>query len=235
MGAEGYYAQIVFYVKGSQRAHILITSVENPTENDDAYELVIGDRGNTRVILRKRINGAVLADVYWPNILSEYKRTKFVFEVRTDGLILLTSEFDTVNPLLVAFDPVPIKMEYFSAKTSLPEKMTFNYGNLLPKLPSEIEELKKELALTVYKTLEKNPLWTNFQSKDTHTLFKAGKYFESLQRAFKKVVSVSDVLRPSGLKLRYPVYTQGVGVVKIRLSSVEFPDLEKDIYYEIGE
>lgn len=234
-GAEGYYTRIVFYVKGSQSAHILISSVENPTENDDAYELVIGDRGNTHVILRKRINGAVLADVYWPNILSKYKRTKFVFEVRTDGLIRLTSEFDTFNPLLVAFDPVPIKMEYFSAKTSFPEKVTFNYGNWLAKLPSDIENIKNELALTVYKTLEKNTLWKNFQFKNTYTLFKTGKYFESLQRAFKKVVPVSEVLRPSGYKLRYPVYTQGIGVAKIRLSSVELPDLDTETYYEIGE
>lgn len=232
---EGYLIRFPFYVKGSKMAHAMVSTVEHPTEYDDAYEVVIGDKENSHVILRKRINGAVLADAYWPNILSEYKRTKFVFQVRDDGLIELFSEYDIHNPLLTAFDPVPIKMEYFSAKNWLPEEMVFNYGNLVPKDSSELEKIKNDLMLSEYKTLDMNPLWSHYRYKESYTLIKNGKYYESLQDVYQKVLPVGEMYKPLGYVLRFPIYTQGVGVAKFMLSSVEQLNADKDIYYEIGE
>lgn len=232
---EGYLLRFPFYVKASKMAHVIISSVEYPTELDDSYEIVIGAKENSHVILRKRMNGAVLADVYWPNILSDYKRTKFVFQVREDGLIQIYSEFDAYNSMLNAFDPVPVRMEYFSAKNWLPEKMVFNYGNLVPKEKSELDAIKKELILSEYHTLEINPMWLNFQWKNPSNLIQNGKYFESLQNVYKKVLPVGDMYKSPGYLMRYPIWTQGVGVVKIMLTSTETVNADKDIYYEIGE
>lgn len=231
----GYIIQFPFYVKASEMAHVIFSSVEHPTQHDDAYEIVLGARENNHVILHKRMNGAVLADVYWPNILSRYKRTKFVFQIRNDGLIQIFSEHDIYNPLLTVFDPVPVKLKYVSAKSLLPEKMVFNYGDLMPKQPSEIEQIKKELVLSEYKTQEINPLWTHYQFKESADLIKLGKHYESLDDVYKKILPIGGMYKPPGHSLVYSVYTQGVGIVKFRLSSVEYPSVDKDIFYEIGE
>lgn len=232
---QGYIIQFPFYVQAPKMAHVIFSSVEHPTEHHDAYEIVLGASENSRVILRKRMNGAVLGDVYWPNMLSEYKRTKFVFQVRNDGLIQLFSEYDIYNPLVTVFDPVPIKVEYVSAKNRFPEKMIFNYGDLVPKQPAEIEKIKKELVLHEYNTLEINPLWTHYQFKEFADLTKNGKYYESLEDVYKKELPIGEMYKPPGHSLLYSVYTLGIGVVKFRLSPVEYPNGGKDIYYEVGE
>lgn len=78
---SGYILRWPFLVQGSGNAHILTTSKINPTEFDDAYEIVIGAWENHHIIIRKRINGAVLADVHVPHVLSESKPTKFVLDI----------------------------------------------------------------------------------------------------------------------------------------------------------
>lgn len=231
----GYLIQLPFYVQGAKMAHLLFSSIAHPTEHDDAYEVVIGDKENSRVILRKRMNGAVLADIYWPNTLSEYKRTKFVFEVSDSGLVQLFSEFDPYNPMLTAFDPVPVPINYLSFKNWLPMKMIFN---LAPKELTEIDT-KKKLLLDEYKTLALNPLWSHWSqiaSKvDAQHLMLNGKYYESVQDVYTKVLPIGGLYKPIGYAMRFPVYTQGVGVVKFMLTSVENVKFDTDIYYEIGE
>lgn len=36
---KGYLVRIPFYVSGTENAHVLLTSVQDPTFEDDAYEL----------------------------------------------------------------------------------------------------------------------------------------------------------------------------------------------------
>lgn len=150
---SGYILRWPFIVKGSGNAHILASPSMNPTEFDDAYEVVIGAWGNHHIIIRKRINGAVLADVHVPHVLSEIKPKSFVLDIsegRTctqifalkawipkilfsffeyvDGSIRLFIEDDFFNPLVSAYDVIPLKVKYVSYKNLLSEKVSFYYG-----------------------------------------------------------------------------------------------------------
>lgn len=98
------------------------------------FFLVLGGWGNQRIILRKRIDGAVLADVYWPNVLSEYKKKKFVFQISKEGDIYLYSEDNQYKPILTAYDPQPYEIEFLSFKNKLTENIDFLWGNN-PDLP----------------------------------------------------------------------------------------------------
>lgn len=182
------------------------------------------------------MNGAVLANVYWPNVLSQWKRKKFVFEVQTDGLINLWSEDNAYKPLLSTWDPTPVKMEYLSFKNWLPEKMHFYYGKLHQEDES-LEAIKKELLTAEYKTLAINPFlmhWKQVAPKLTlKALISNSKYFESWQNVYEKYVTVTDQYKPTGYLLRFPVYVQGAGVAKILLSTAENPNYEVDSVYEI--
>lgn len=82
----GYVLRWPFAIQGSGNAHILFSPIINPTELDDAYEIVIGAWDNHHIIIRKRINGVVLADVYLPHVLSATKLKKFVLDI-TEGKI----------------------------------------------------------------------------------------------------------------------------------------------------
>lgn len=92
---DGYVLRWPFFVQGSGNAHMLVSPVMNPTELDDVYEIVIGASGNQEIIIRKRMNGAVLAEVHVPNVLSVLKLKKFFLDI-TKGTILLVI-FDNRN------------------------------------------------------------------------------------------------------------------------------------------
>lgn len=156
---EGYVVQVPFYIRGPENAYVLFTSEQNPSDLQDAYELLIGGWGNQRIILRKRINGAILADVYWPQVLSEWKRKKFVFEVSLDGTIYLYSEDNKYKPILTAFDPRPVKIEFLSFKNKLTEHIEFFWGNN-PVEP--LENVVEVLLQEHYGKVTVQPTFTNW-------------------------------------------------------------------------
>lgn len=120
---------------------------------------VIGGFRNTRVLIRKRINGAVLADVYWPNVLSEWKKKKFVFEVTLGGEIQLYSEDNPYKPMVTAFDPKPITIDYMSFRNLARETLSLYYGNAPEKTQ---EKILSELLTAQYGTVTVNPLLENW-------------------------------------------------------------------------
>lgn len=138
--AEGYLVRFPFYVQGPANAHILLTPKVQPTMMDNTYEIVIGAYNNQRVIIRKRIDGAVLANVHVPNVLNPLKRKKFILDVLESGEIEMYSEDDLFNPIVTAFDPNPVKFEFVSFKNLLSEKLNFFYGYYpgVQKLPTVI-------------------------------------------------------------------------------------------------
>lgn len=232
--SKGFLLRFPFYVQGTQKAHILVSPHANPTELENTYEIVLGDQGNTEIVIRKRINGAPLGRAIWPNVLSPYKKKKFVFEVQTDGFISVYSEDNPYKPLLTVFDAQPIALEYVSFKNWAPEKTYFYYGNL-PL--TNLEQIKQELLTQEYKTLAVNPLLANWEQVLTkitlQTLIKNSQYFESWQNVYTKYVTVSEQWKPTGYSLRFPVYLQGASSAKILLTSVENPNFETDSVYEI--
>lgn len=156
---EGYNFRVPFYVRGPENAHVLFTSVQHPTELHNAYELILGGWGNRRILLRKRINGAILADVYWPNVISEWKRKKFIFQISKEGDIYLYSEDNPYKPLLTAFDPEPAQIEFISFKNHLTEKIEFFWGNN-PDLP--LDKVVQGILDENFGKVTISPLFTNW-------------------------------------------------------------------------
>lgn len=125
---KDYVLRFPFFIQGASNAHIVFSPKENPGLEDNAYELVIGGWGNTRMTIRKRIDGYPLADIIMPNVLYVLKKKQFVFEVTLDGEIRLYTEDDPFKPTLIGYDPVPLKLEYLSFKNYENEKLTLYYG-----------------------------------------------------------------------------------------------------------
>lgn len=152
---DGYLVRFPFYVQGSANAHILLTPKKLPTMMQDAYEVVIGAMNNKRIIIRKRINGAILANVYAPNMLNALKKTKFILDVTVNGEIFLYSENDLFTPVVYAYDPSPIKFTYVSFKNYESERLNFFYGYYpgVQKLPTVItmHPLLKDIITVVEK------------------------------------------------------------------------------------
>lgn len=120
---------------------------------------MIGGWNNKRIILRKRIQGAVLANVYWPNIITDCRRKKFVFEVTRDGDIKLYSDDSPFKPILVAYDPSPMKLEFISFKNYLTEKIEFFWGN---NPHDSLDKVIDDLLTTNYGKVSVNPLFVNW-------------------------------------------------------------------------
>lgn len=249
---NSYYLRLPFYLQGSANAHILIASKENPSEFDDAYELIIGAWKDSRIVLRKRLNGAVIADVYWPNLLSELKRKKFVLEITKSGYIRLYVEDLPYKPVLEVFDPISEdwKLEVLSFKNLLRESLSFYYGNLVQ---DNYEKPLKELIKEKYQTSELHPWFTEYVQFKQYldlkgrlgkncycfinvrlinclifflfylVLTQNSKYWEAWNSTFTHLVPVDQVYRPSGWTLRYPLYIQGLKDIRILLSATENP------------
>lgn len=150
-----------FFLQGTQNAHIVWSPKENPTLLDNVYELVVGGWKNMRIVLRKRINGAILADFYAPNVLSEFKKKKFVFEITADGEFNLYSEEFPYKPLFTAYDWLSedFELNYMSMKNVYDEKLSLYYGSL-PAL--KMDKVVTDLLHEKYKTLAINPLFNNW-------------------------------------------------------------------------
>lgn len=77
----GFLLRLPLFIQGDGNAHILVSPTMNPTIMDDTYEIILGAWRNRRVIIHKRIDGAVLADVTLPRVLSPKKLKKFVLDI----------------------------------------------------------------------------------------------------------------------------------------------------------
>lgn len=154
----GFIVRLPFFVQGSSNAHMIFSPVQYPSLNENVYEILIGGFGNTRIVIRKRIDGVLLADSIVPNILNVLKKKQFVFEVSIDGEIKLYGE-DLMEPLLVAYDPKPIAVVYLSFKNLNDEKLSFFYGYNPEQLPNVI--------VPVAESMTKRPLTTGLGFRPT--------------------------------------------------------------------
>lgn len=149
---EGYLLRFPLFIQGTSNAHVLFSPNENPLPTDNIYELVIGGFENSRIILRKRLDQAPLASVVYPNVLNVLKKKQFVFEVTVAGDIYLYSVDEPSRPLLIAYDPQPSKVNFFSFKNSNAVKVVFYYGynpeqisNVI--IPIEVKTTKKPISI----------------------------------------------------------------------------------------
>lgn len=81
--------RLPLFIQGDSNAHILISPKLNPTALDDTYEIILGAWQNRRVIIHKRIDGAILADVTLPRVLSQKKLKKFVLDIHESKFYIL--------------------------------------------------------------------------------------------------------------------------------------------------
>lgn len=230
---KGYLLRWPFYVQGGGNAHILLSVKENPTLEDNAYEIIIGGLENTRVEIRKRINGATLADAHIDKVLNPYRKIKFVLEVSKDGDIKLYSEDQPYRPLVKAYDPNPVPFQYISLKNTNNAKLHFYYGN--PPHDTQ-ENIVAELLADSKDKLTVNPLLQYYNNVVTKVnimeLLEYSTYLESWSEKYEKFLPVEKDYKPKGYYLRFPVFLQGKGDAHILLSSVPSPGL-KDPVYEI--
>lgn len=112
-------------------------------------------------MLRKRMNGAVLARAFYPQILSPYKRKKFVFEMTMDGEINLFSQDDLVRPLLHTYDPMPIKVEMISFRNYDNEKLIFYFGN---RPEDNNQKVVEELVKMKYPEYKMHPWFKEYST-----------------------------------------------------------------------
>lgn len=97
---------------------------------------MIGGWDSKYVLLRKRIDGSIVAKAYWPNIITDSRRTKFVFDITVDGWVKLYSDVSPYKPLLSFFDPKPVHIEIMAFKSDSSEKIEYLWGKN-PSMPME--------------------------------------------------------------------------------------------------
>lgn len=228
---DNYIVRVPFYIRGSGNAHVLLSEVQNPTPLDNAYELIVGAWNNQRIILRKRVRGSELVSVPWPNVLSDSRRKKFVLEITSEGMIKLFMEDSPYLPVLRAFDPEPVKVQFMSFKNYLTEHIDFWWGDK-PELPKE--SIFEELITINYGKKELHPLFVNWEKLRPVVrlplLVTNGKYIESWNELYDKVMPIEDKWKPSGYVLRMPFWIQGSRDAHIVLSTDEKPNRLSTLY-----
>lgn len=165
---EGYFLRIPFYLYGANDAHIIVSSKENPTALDDAYEFVIGGRQKGHVVIRKRLNGPVLADYYWPNTLSVWRKKKFVLEIQQNNYISLYSEDLPHMPIASTNDWIPetAKFNFLSVKNIYGKQLSLSYAKRAPVVPKDVF---MDLLRSEYGKVEIRPqfkYWKKLQDVD---------------------------------------------------------------------
>lgn len=186
--------------------------------------------------MRKRLNGAVLANIYWPNLLTQYKRKKFVLEISKFGEIKLYVEDLPYKPIMEVFDPLPEdwKLDYVSFKNHQREHLHFYYGDLVQ---TNYDKIVKELVKEEYNDVQLNPMFEDYLKfknyLDIKMLTMHGKYYEAWNNTFTNIIQVEDVYRPKGYVLRYPVYVQGFKDTRILLSATPNPYSNLEQTYQI--
>lgn len=181
------------------------------------FKTVIGGWVNSRVEIRKRWNGPILATAITPNVLSDVKRKKFVIEVTTAGYIRVYSEDDLVKPLVAAFDPKPINIKYLGFKNSKDEIVKF-YFDYRPQLDND-----KLLATLM-------PSKYDLAVLDTHCTKHVAEGVE-----FKKFLKISDLslTQIDHVGKTFSFYVDGTKDASLLLSSSMTPNPETDWVYEI--
>lgn len=120
---------------------------------------MIGGFSNKYVILRKRVDGSIVAKAYWPNIISDIRRTKFVFEVTVDGYVKLYSDISPYKPILSFFDPKPVRIEFMAFKSDSSEKIEYFWGKN-PTLP--LDKVANELISSIFGQKSIRPEFSNW-------------------------------------------------------------------------
>lgn len=226
---EGYLLRFPFYIQGPANAHVLASSIEHPSLEDDAYEFLIGGLSNNRVEIRKRINGVSLVNVRVPNVLSEWSKKKFVIEISSKGEIKLYSEVNPYRPLAAAFDPTPIAVNFISFKNGHSENLQFYYGNSLYVEPSRIVSdllAGEKSELSVHPMLRQ---WNNYLKIDLKALASHTKHYET-SKSIVEFMPINTKHIQKGYALRMPVYLLGSSEAVISLANVQIPSPNDKVY-----
>lgn len=214
---EGYHVRMPVWVEGPHSAHILLSPISDVPLKDDSYEIVIGGWMNTRIEIRKRMNGPILASVNTPNIMSMIKRKKFVIEVTTDGWINVYSDADLYKPLISAYDPNPVPVNWLGFKSieGLPVKFYYDYE---PKLDNK--QILSNLLPAKYDLNELKSQCSAYVAEGT---------------AFNKFTKISglSLTRVDQMGKTFSFYVDGTKDASIVLSTSEKPNPELDDVYEV--
>lgn len=159
---NGFLLRFPFYLNGANDAHIVVSTKMNPSESDNAYEFVISGWRPGHIVIRKGINGPVLADNYWPNALSVWRMKKFVLEIQRNNYVRLFSEDLPYYAIAVAYDWIPenVKFNYLSVKNVFGKQLSLSYGKPANVIP---EKVFTDLIKEKYGELKLHPLFENWK------------------------------------------------------------------------
>lgn len=177
----------------------------------------------------------MLADVLWPNLLSAYRRKKFVIEITAIGDLKLFAEDDLYHPIVHAFDVNPVAVQFMSIKNDKGESIDLFYGNNWHLSEKNTENLIEEK----YDDYLQDPLfrlYAKFADKLTMPiLWQHSKYYESWSPFYTKFFKLGQSWPEpeSDERFRFPVIVQGSKDARILLSSTQKPDALDENVYEI--
>lgn len=102
-----------FYIKARNNAHILLSTISTPSNQDPVYEIVIGGGNNTFSDIRRLQRAQAKSTVSTESLLSPDEYRGFWIQVKVNGVISV-GKIDNDLPFMFWNDPEPLAVRYFS-------------------------------------------------------------------------------------------------------------------------
>jgi len=219
---DGYYARVPVYFIGSRDAHVVLSPIDFSTVSSSAlffaYEFVFGGYGNTRLMIRKRVQNYLIKEVTLASVVSELRPLKALIEVSKDGHIRV--HFDNkAEPVIEAYDPFVLPVEYMSFASYQGASVEFLYNcasdttalDLSKDLHKQPEVTTNDLSLVPIEELEKK-----CETEETWEL------------AYKKFHALKDLKhsQAEGYIFKLNFFIFGHKEVHVLLSPTDKPNIE---------
>lgn len=223
----GYFARVPVYVIGARDGHIVLSKTNTPNRDTDfAYEFLFGGYGNTRIVIRKRIQNYPLKELILSEIISELRPLKVLIEVAKNGHIKVFTD-NKAEPIIEAFDPFVLPVQYlsFASYQGSPNEYLYNCNSDKTTIDTSNDIQKQPVAVPTndLSRVSLDTLVTKCQTEET---------WELQYNKFHELKSLKNSQAENYLfKLNFFIF--GGKDVHILLSSTEKPNIETESAYEI--
>ncbi|KAJ6636133.1 hypothetical protein Bhyg_14720 [Pseudolycoriella hygida] len=220
---DGYITRFTLFILGSENARVVFSNVESPNwKTDKGYEFGKFSHnywGDTRLVIRDKKGDKDIAHLY-VKLPPNNKTTKYLFEIKNTGYINVYMDSQT-EPIISAFDPEPLRVNYISFSSKEEEKTEYFYN--CPSTLSDVLTPIKENSTDG--NLENVPL--NVLMENCHW-FEAAKWDESSTAYDIKTLSANKWDKD---KVRIEAYVVILDSAIIKLSPQPTTDYQS--YYQI--
>lgn len=206
---------------------------------------VIGGSFN-RVTIRRRRDGEVMRELQIPKTISADKTTQFMIEISVGGEIVVYSSQFKDRPLIVAYDPTPMKVRYISfgpyvdyfydCQKDTPFSTVAKHPLLNTDLLGEINAENSKFRLSMAHCSAELFTPIRFLVSRLLALEKFCSKYDTWDYEYKHFQEISDInplLQPEGFWIRFPFYVVSKKNAHILLSLTKYPNELNDSMYEI--